>query len=192
MRSLPAAAPPAPGRCFPAPLPPRARRAAPPHLARSSPAKLQSALRKLVPLADRVLVKRIELQAKSAGGILLPDSGKKLNEGEVVAVGPGALGKDGKRSPISVAIGDRVLLPEYGGHTVKVGEDECVPRPRRGRRRSRLSCASAPAHAFIFFPLSPCAGSSSTATRTSSASSSKCRASLSPMACGLWAVRESE
>ena len=81
-----------------------------------------------MPLADRVLVKRIELQAKSAGGILLPDSGKKLNEGEVVAVGPGALGKDGKRSPISVAIGDRVLLPEYGGHTVKVGEDECVPR----------------------------------------------------------------
>ena len=125
--SLAAAVPPAPSRCFPAL--PRARRAAPSHpLAAhfSREKKPQSALRKLVPLADRVLVKRIELQAKSAGGILLPDSGKKLNEGEVVAVGPGALGKDGKRSPISVAIGDRVLLPEYGGHTVKVGEDECV------------------------------------------------------------------
>ena len=61
---------------------------------------------------------------QSAGGILLPDTGKKLNEGEVVAVGPGAPGKDGKLLPMSVAVGDRVLLPEYGGQAVKIGEEE--------------------------------------------------------------------
>jgi chaperonin GroES len=47
-----------------------------------------------------------------------------LNEGEVVAVGPGSQNKEGKLLPMSVSVGDRVLLPEYGGHTVKVGEDE--------------------------------------------------------------------
>ena len=52
------------------------------------------------------------------------DSGKKLNEGEVVAVGPGALSKDGKLMAMNVVVGDRVLLPEYGGHSVKIGEDE--------------------------------------------------------------------
>ncbi len=86
--------------------------------------KVAAALRKVIPLADRVLVKRIEQQAKTASGILLPDSGKKLNEGEVVAVGPGAMTKEGKVLPVNVAVGDRVLLPEYGGHTVKLGEDE--------------------------------------------------------------------
>ena len=54
----------------------------------------------------------------------MPDTGKKLNEGEVIAVGPGAAGKDGKLLPMNVAVGDRVLLPEYGGQTVKIGEDE--------------------------------------------------------------------
>lgn len=110
--------------------------------------KVVAALRKVIPLADRVLVKRIEQQAKvrwllfassirarashprtlpspqTASGILLPDTGKKLNEGEVVAVGPGATTKEGKTLPMSVVVGDRVLLPEYGGHTVKLGEDE--------------------------------------------------------------------
>lgn len=81
-------------------------------------------VRKVVPLADRILIRKIEQQAKSAGGILLPDTGKKTNEGEVVAVGPGAVGRDGKLLPVHVAAGDRVLLPEYGGHTIKVGEEE--------------------------------------------------------------------
>ena len=48
----------------------------------------------------------------------------KKNEGEVVAVGPGALDKDGARRPVAVEVGDTVLLPEYGGHTVKIGEEE--------------------------------------------------------------------
>ena len=61
---------------------------------------------------------------QTASGILLPDTGKKLNEGEVVAVGPGATSKDGKLLPVYAKVGDRVLLPEYGGHTVKLGEDE--------------------------------------------------------------------
>lgn len=61
---------------------------------------------------------------QTAGGILLPDNGKKLNEGEVVAVGPGATTRDGTRIPINVKAGDRVLLPEYGGHVVKLGDQE--------------------------------------------------------------------
>jgi chaperonin GroES len=52
------------------------------------------------------------------------DSGKKLNEGEVVAVGKGALSKDGSLLPMNVSVGDRVMLPEYGGHSVKIGEEE--------------------------------------------------------------------
>ena len=80
-----------------------------------------------MPLADRVLVRRVAAESKSAGGVLLPEAstGKK-NEGEVVAVGPGALNRDGERVAMQVAVGDRVLLPEYGGHTVKLdgGEDE--------------------------------------------------------------------
>ena len=85
---------------------------------------LLAAARKVAPLADRVLVRKLEQVAKSAGGILLPDSGKKTNEGEVVAAGPGVLGRDGKLVPMYVAVGDKVLLPEYGGHTIKVGEEE--------------------------------------------------------------------
>lgn len=63
-------------------------------------------------------------RVQTAGGILLPDNGKKLNEGEVVAVGPGATTRDGTRIPINVKAGDRVLLPEYGGHVVKLGDQE--------------------------------------------------------------------
>jgi len=81
-------------------------------------------LRKLIPLGDRVLVKRVLQEAKSAGGILLSDTGKKLNEGEVVAAGPGATTREGKLLPMYVKAGDKVLLPEYGGHMVKLGEDE--------------------------------------------------------------------
>ena len=84
-------------------------------------------LRRLVPLADRVLVKRVAQESKTAGGILLPEaSAGKKNEGEVIAVGPGALNREGERIGMQVAVGDRVLLPEYGGHTVKLdgAEDE--------------------------------------------------------------------
>ena len=85
----------------------------------------------------RATTHTLHAPAQSAGGILLPDSGKKLNEGEVVAVGPGATAKDGKVLPMNVSVGDRVLLPEYGGHSVKIGEDECVACARP-RARPRL------------------------------------------------------
>ncbi|KAL2120105.1 hypothetical protein VTJ04DRAFT_4131 [Mycothermus thermophilus] len=82
-------------------------------------------IKALVPLLDRVLVQRIKAEAKTASGIYLPESSvKELNEAKVLAVGPGALGKDGKRVPMSVAAGDRVLIPQYGGSPVKVGDEE--------------------------------------------------------------------
>ena len=82
-------------------------------------------LKKLVPLADRVLVRRVVAQTKSAGGILLPESSvQKNNEGEILAVGPGATTREGAMIPITVSVGDKVLLPEYGGLPVKVDGEE--------------------------------------------------------------------
>ncbi|CAJ2513511.1 Uu.00g016300.m01.CDS01 [Anthostomella pinea] len=82
-------------------------------------------IKSLVPLLDRVLVQRIKAEAKTAGGIFLPESSvKELNEAKVLAVGPGALSKEGSRQPMGVQAGDRVLIPQYGGSPVKVGEDE--------------------------------------------------------------------
>jgi len=82
-------------------------------------------LSKLQPLGDRVLVKRLEAMTKTAGGILLPESNvSKANEGQIIAVGPGMKTKNGDVIPITVAVGDKVLLPEYGGLPVKVNGDE--------------------------------------------------------------------
>jgi chaperonin GroES len=82
-------------------------------------------IRSLVPLLDRVLVQRIKAETRTAGGIYLPESSvKELNEAKVLAVGPGALGKDGQRMAMSVKEGDKVLIPQYGGSPVKVGEEE--------------------------------------------------------------------
>ncbi|RYP81081.1 hypothetical protein DL770_005992 [Monosporascus sp. CRB-9-2] len=82
-------------------------------------------IKSLVPLLDRVLVQRVKAEAKTASGIFLPESSvKELNEAKVLAVGPGALSKDGQRVPMSVASGDRVLVPQFGGSPVKVGEEE--------------------------------------------------------------------
>ncbi|OQR82956.1 10 kDa chaperonin [Achlya hypogyna] len=84
-----------------------------------------SSLRKLLPLGNRVLIKKAEPVLKTAGGIYLPDSAKTTqNEGEVVAVGPGARNHEGTIIPVSVAVGDKVLLPEYGGSVLKLGDDE--------------------------------------------------------------------
>jgi len=82
-------------------------------------------IRALVPLLDRVLVQRVKAEAKTAGGIFLPESSvKELNEGRVLAVGPGALDKDGKRIPLGVSEGDRVLIPQFGGQKITVNEEE--------------------------------------------------------------------
>lgn len=73
---------------------------------------------------DRVLVQRVEKVSKTAGGILLPESVQsKINEGTVIAVGPGGRTRDGATVPISVNAGDVVLLPEYGGTSVKFDGD---------------------------------------------------------------------
>jgi chaperonin GroES len=70
-------------------------------------------IRALVPLLDRVLVQRVKAEAKTASGIFLPESSvEKLNEAKVLAVGPGGLDRDGKRVPMGVAVGDRVLIPQ--------------------------------------------------------------------------------
>ena len=82
--------------------------------------------RRLIPLLDRVLVARIKPQ-ETISGIIVPEAAQsKLNEGTVVAVGPGAVDRDGKIIPMTVKEGDNVLLPEYGGSTVKLDQDEFV------------------------------------------------------------------
>jgi len=77
------------------------------------------------PLHDRVLVRRIEAEEKTAGGIIIPDNAKeKPSEGEVIAVGEGTRDDDGDRIPLDVKAGDRVLFGKWSGTEVKVdGED---------------------------------------------------------------------
>jgi chaperonin GroES len=77
------------------------------------------------PLHDRVLVRRVEAEEKTAGGIIIPDSAKeKPSEGEVVAAGAGAKSEDGKVTPLDVKAGDRVLFGKWSGTEVKIdGED---------------------------------------------------------------------
>ncbi|KAF6229019.1 hypothetical protein HO133_007133 [Letharia lupina] len=82
-------------------------------------------IKSLAPLLDRILVQRIKAETKTASGIYLPESSvKELNEARVLAVGPGGLDKEGKRVTPSVTPGDKVLIPQYGGSPVKVGEEE--------------------------------------------------------------------
>ena len=77
------------------------------------------------PLHDRVVIKRIEQEEKSAGGIIIPDTAKeKPMEGEVVSVGPGLRGDDGKLHALDVKAGDRVLFGKWSGTEVKVGDEE--------------------------------------------------------------------
>ncbi len=85
---------------------------------------------KIRPLNDRLLVKRLEEEAKTAGGIIIPDSAKeKPAEGAVVAVGPGKLNDKGDRVALQVKEGDRVLFSKYGGTDVKIdGEDYLIMR----------------------------------------------------------------
>ena len=75
---------------------------------------------KIRPLHDRVIVKRIEEERKSAGGIVIPDTAAKPDQGEIVAVGKGKKDDNGKLIPIDVKVGDRVLFGKYSGQTVKV------------------------------------------------------------------------
>jgi chaperonin GroES len=80
---------------------------------------------KLRPLQDRILVQRVEEETTTKGGIIIPDTAKeKPAEGKVAAVGNGKVGDDGKRVPLEVKKGDRVLFGKYAGTEVKVEGDE--------------------------------------------------------------------
>ena len=77
---------------------------------------------KIKPLNDRVLVLRIDEEETTAGGLIIPDTAKeKPQEGKVVAVGPGKADEDGKRIPMAVKKGDRVLFSKYGGTDINIG-----------------------------------------------------------------------
>jgi chaperonin GroES len=77
------------------------------------------------PLADRVVIRRVEEEAKSKGGIIIPDTAReKPQEGEVIAIGPGARDEDGKRIAMEVKVGDRILFGKWSGSEIKLdGED---------------------------------------------------------------------
>ncbi len=82
---------------------------------------------KLQPLADRVVVKPIEREEVTKGGIVLPDTAReKPQEGEVLAVGPGRLSEDGKRIAMDIKVGDIVIYSKYGGTEYKIEEEELV------------------------------------------------------------------
>ncbi len=77
------------------------------------------------PLHERVLVKRVEEEEKSKGGIIIPDSAKeKPAEGKIVAVGNGRISEDGKVTPLDVKVGDRVLFSKYAGTDVTIDDEE--------------------------------------------------------------------
>ncbi|KAK0470438.1 hsp10-like protein [Desarmillaria tabescens] len=83
-------------------------------------------IKAIIPLLDRVLVQRFKPETKTASGIFLPTSSMTapLPEATVIAVGPGAPNKDGAVVPTTVKAGDRVLLPGWGGNSIKVGDEE--------------------------------------------------------------------
>jgi chaperonin GroES len=82
---------------------------------------------KLRPLHDRVIIKRLDNERKTASGIVIPDSAaEKPDQGEVMAVGNGKVGDDGKVRAMAVKVGDKVLFGKYSGQTVKVDGDELL------------------------------------------------------------------
>ena len=82
---------------------------------------------KIRPLHDRVIVKRLEEERKTASGIVIPDSAtEKPDQGEVLAVGPGKTGDDGKTRALELKVGDRVLFGKYSGTSVKIDGDEVL------------------------------------------------------------------
>lgn len=77
------------------------------------------------PLEDRVVIRQVEAEEKTASGLVIPDSAKeKPQEGEVVAVGPGRVDDNGNRVPMDLSVGDRVIYSKYGGTEVKYGAEE--------------------------------------------------------------------
>jgi chaperonin GroES len=76
---------------------------------------------KIRPLNDRVLVVRVEEEQKTSGGIIIPDTAKeKPQEGKIISTGPGKIGDDGKRTPLNVKKGDKILFSKYAGTEIKI------------------------------------------------------------------------
>ncbi len=79
------------------------------------------------PLHDRIVAKRIEQTEEVRGGIIIPDTAKeKPQEAEIIAVGPGKLNDEGKRAPMDVKVGDRVLVGKYSGSEIKLNDEDLV------------------------------------------------------------------
>lgn len=88
---------------------------------------LLKSAKSIVPLLDRVLVQRVKAEAKTASGLYLPEKNvEKLNQGKVLAVGPGFTDANGNKVVPQVAVGDQVLIPQFGGSTIKLKGDEEV------------------------------------------------------------------
>jgi chaperonin GroES len=84
-------------------------------------------MKKIRPLHDRVIVRRLEEERKTAGGIVIPDTAKeKPVSGEVIAVGSGKILEDGKVRPLDVKVGDKILYGKYSGTEIKVGDEELL------------------------------------------------------------------
>ncbi len=82
---------------------------------------------KLIPLGDRLVIQAVEQEEVLASGIVIPDTAKeKPQQGEVLAVGPGRIDDDGKRIPIDIKVGDRVLYAKYGGQEIKIDREEYI------------------------------------------------------------------
>lgn len=82
---------------------------------------------KIQPLADRIIIRPIEREEVTKGGIVLPDTIKERPvEGEVLAVGPGKLADDGKRVPMDIKVGDVIIYTKYGGTEIKVDDEELI------------------------------------------------------------------
>ena len=82
---------------------------------------------KIIPLYDRIVLKRDDALSKTAGGIVLPDTAKdKPQKGTVVSVGDGHISKDGKRNPLTLKAGDRVIFSSYAGDEITIGDDELL------------------------------------------------------------------
>jgi chaperonin GroES len=89
--------------------------------------RLGAIFMKLRPLHDRVIIKRLDVERKTASGIVIPENAaEKPDQGEVLAVGNGKVGDDGKVRPLGVKVGDKVLFGKYSGQTVKVDGDELL------------------------------------------------------------------
>jgi chaperonin GroES len=85
---------------------------------------------KIRPLQDRVIVKRVEEEEKTKGGIIIPETAKeKPQEGKIIAAGPGKVTDDGKKIPMEVKVGDRILFGKYSGTEIKIdGEEHLIMR----------------------------------------------------------------